>query len=259
LDEALEEIAKATGTGDWSVEVDFEANLKQLDKYSQDHIGEIYYEQAIPNLAKNIKRNLESETIKEAFNEATSERKISIVVNDKQNGYWELTFKNGGLILSHKKSIANLSTIEYLELAKLIPVPGTLSLVAKLDIEKNREKLEEALQKIKEATGEDYSFDEASLEAIYPKLDKYNQERIGSTFYGDVLGNLAKNFERALKDDMVKEAFNEIATAHQVTVRCNPKLKGYWDIAFENGVVVVTFREIANISTIEYFNIEPLL
>jgi len=259
LDENLEIISQATGSGDWTFEADFDAICTQLDQYNQDNIGQLYYQNVMGSLAKCIKNKLESETVKEAFNEATSEKKVIIKVNDKQAKYWIIAFQNGALVVSHKKSIANISELEYYNLEEIIPVPGAFSLVAKLSIETSRPKLEEHMQAISTATGQEYTFDDACLETIYPKLNDYNKARIGPLMLDDVMSKLAANLTKSLKDEMVLEAFNEVATAHQVTFRHQNPTKNYWDISLKDGAIIVSFQDIANISNLEYFNIEPLL
>jgi len=151
-----------------------------------------------------------------------------------------------------------LSELEYFPLETIIPVPGVFSLVAKLSVEANKPKLEEHLQAISKATGQEYTFDEGCIEKFYPKLDENEKTRVGSLFLDDAMSYLAKNLEKALKDEMVLEAWNEAASAHQVTIQQAP-IKNYWEISLKDGNIVLTFSKVANISSIEYFNIEPLL
>jgi len=263
MEENLEQITLLTGTGEWSFEADFEKIISQVpDKNFQNQIGDMYYNTCLSNVVGNLKRCLQSEITKEAFNEATSERKIIFRVNEKMKSYWEFLFENGALVLQHTKNICNIHEIEYFAIEKVIPVPGVFSLVARLEIEKHREFLQEALEKIKAATGEEYSFDEACLETLHKKIDPAHASQLGSIFLKSALANLASNLEKALKDDMVKEAFNEVATAHQITfaVDTNPKSNAWWSLAFQNGVVVVTCKPgIANMHELEYLNIEKLL
>jgi len=259
LEEHLQAIANIVGTGEWAFEADFLSLVPQLQQNSVERLGDIYYDQAMGYLVENFKKKLQQETTKEAFQEATSERKITFLINDKQNDYWEIAFKNGAVVVTHKKVIANLSSLEYFDIEKVLPVPGTFSLIAKLNMEQNREKLQENLERITKATGQEYTFDDASLEAVYSKLNDNNKERIGSLIYDQVLGYLASNFERSLKDEMVLEAFNEIATSHMITVEHKNPTPNYWAISFKNGNIVLTFQDMANLSAVEWFNIEPLL
>jgi hypothetical protein len=259
--ESLERIAEATGAGDWVFEVDFDAIVPQLDPNTGKTIGRLYYQDCLPLLANNIKSKLsKSETLKEAFNEATSERKIVFRVVDKQAKYWDIVFQNGSLVVSHKKQIANVNDLEYFPLQDIIPVPGVLSLVAKLNVEESRPKLEEHLQVISTATGQEYTFDDSCLETFYPKLAANYQARIGSLFLDEVMHCLANNLQKSLKDEMVLEAFNEMTSAHQITFRAVDKLANYWDISLKDGLVILSFNpNISNVANIEYFNIERLL
>ncbi len=96
-----------------------------------------------------------------------------ITINDKQKDFWDINFKNGAVVLSHKKSIANVSTVEYhtknsfffhiikvfffsnmryFDLAPKIPSPG-IPLVTKINLRKNEEKRDDALAKISTASG----------------------------------------------------------------------------------------------------------
>lgn len=98
---------------------------------------------------------MKNELLKEAFIEATTSKRIEILCNDKLKDYWDIQFKDGGIIISHKKQIANISNLEYFDLAPIIPSPG-IPLVAKVNLnnEKNQTKLQENLEKINTATGQ---------------------------------------------------------------------------------------------------------
>eukprot|EP00026_Physarum_polycephalum_P003638 Phypoly_transcript_03651.p1 GENE.Phypoly_transcript_03651~~Phypoly_transcript_03651.p1 ORF type:complete len:695 (+),score=161.19 Phypoly_transcript_03651:270-2354(+) len=255
--EYLQEIAQAVGTEDWTLEPDYEKAVKEMEPHQVNSVGDTYAE-ALENLKKNIVERMKSETIKEAFTEATPERRIIIRINDKCPDYWKFKFENGAIILEHKKSIANLYQIGNQDLAAALPVPGVLSLLARLNLQEHREKLDEALEKIKNATGEEYTFDEACIEEVYKKIPEIKQN-IGSFMYDDVLPNVAKLIEQNMQDEMTKEAFNEVSTNHQITVRVDPKMNGYWQIKLENGDFVVYCRAYCNIYEIGNINLEKLL
>jgi hypothetical protein len=257
IDECLQEIAKAAGTEDWTFEPDYEKAAKELDKNTIDSIGDLYTE-ALKGIKENIVRNMQKEAIKEAFNEATAERKIIIRVNDKCPDYWKFKFENGSILLEHKKSIANMHTISYQDIPEALPVPGVLTLVARLNISDNKEQLDNALERIKNATGEEYTFDDACLEEVFKKLPEV-KNNIGGFIYGDIMKGIADLIEKNMKDEMVKEAFNEISTGHQITVRIDPKQGTYWLIKFENGNLVVSGKAYCNIHEVANLNLEKLL
>jgi len=259
LKESLERINTAVGK-EFEFECDWSSIVPQLDANNKDRIGELYQKDVMKALADNIERFCKDETSKEAFYEATTANKIIIRINDKAAGYWIIKFDNGSVVVEHKKSIANLYEIGNFRLDQVMPVPGVLSLPARLNIQQNQEALQEHLETITTAAGEEYSFDDSCLETLYKAVDAGVKDRIGETFLREAMKHLADNLKKALVDDMVKEAFNEVATAHQITFRPDPKSSSYWAIKFENGVVVVIFKpSIANMYELGNFNIEKLL
>jgi len=259
--ELLESISNISGAGEWVLEVDWLANATKLPKHDAERIGDTYIDQVLSNIESLFKNKLEgNETMKEAFNEATPNRTISIVINDKQNSYFALAIKDGGLQVSHKLSIANIHEISYYDLASITPIPGIISLVAKLNLEEKRPKLEEYVERIKTATGEEFTFDESSLQPFYEKLEENYRKRIGDLVYNEILPNVTELIERNMKDEMVKEAFLEVVTNRQIILQINPKQKVYWDVKFENGNFVLSSNgSICNVHEISYFNIEKLL
>jgi len=73
---------------------------------------------------------------------------------------------------------------------------------------------------------------------------------------------LTDNLQKALADEMVKEAFNETCTGKQIILRPNtdPKANKYWDIKIENGNLVVIFKpSVGNLYEIGNFKIDTLL
>lgn len=104
-----------------------------------------------------------------------------------------MKFENGDLVVEHKKQIANISNLEYYDLEKIIPSPG-LSLITKLNLEKNKEKLEEHLQELAEAVGNGEWALEVDFLSIVPQLDSNTQERVGDIYYQNVLHNLVSKY-----------------------------------------------------------------
>jgi len=51
-----------------------------------------------------------------------------------------------------------------------------------MNLKASEEKFNEAFEKLKEATKCDWSYDEASLESVYPALEKSQQDGIGELF-----------------------------------------------------------------------------
>jgi len=260
--ELLEEIAQSTGSGEWILEIDWNANVSKVDQHSRERLGDVYIQEVLVNFSELLKDKLKNETLKEAFNEATSARTVSILVGtDKLPAYWVMAIKDNSLVITHKPNICNTGEVRYYDIATIIPVPGIIDLVGKLNLEERRnEHFEGIMEKIKAATGEDFTFDEGSIEQFYSKAEKHEKNRIGDIIYGEVLPNLARNLEDKLKDEMVKEAFLETVSARQIQLVADPKAKTYWDIKFTNGVLVLTGKTpICNTGEITYFDIEKLL
>jgi hypothetical protein len=256
----LESIAKTTGTGEWIFEADFDAIVPKLKPQTADRIGTIYFGEALYNIDYLLKSKLANELIKEAFNEATNQHKIIFAVNEKIDKYWTISFKDGTLLVQHQPDIYNVGDLSYYDLESVIPVPGVISLPSKINLDATKKEREAALEKIKTASGDDWTFDDSSLEAFYEKLDAKEKLRVGNIVNKEVVPNLASNLEKALKDDMVKEAFQEVATAKTIKVVADPKQSAWWTIKFENGVIVLSAKTpICNTGDISSINIEKLL
>eukprot|EP01110_Echinostelium_bisporum_P010721 TRINITY_DN422_c0_g1_i2.p1 TRINITY_DN422_c0_g1~~TRINITY_DN422_c0_g1_i2.p1 ORF type:complete len:561 (+),score=273.12 TRINITY_DN422_c0_g1_i2:58-1740(+) len=259
-DELLEKLQSITGA-DWTVEADFDKLVKELAPNNANQIGDIFHNNALENLVSNIEELCKQETSKEAFLEATSERKIVFRVNNdkKFDKYWAIKFENGNLVVDFKKELYNQSDLRWFKMESVMPVPGVISLLGKLNLEENRETLNEALEKMKTVSGEEYTFDEACVEEFYKSVDPNNKDQVGSLVKGIVI-NFVDNCEERLKDEMVKEAFLEITNARQITLKCNNKQSPYWDIKFDNGVIVISYKkELYNQSDVRWFDFEKLL
>jgi len=259
LRESLEKINNATGK-EFEFEADWGTVVSQLEQHSKDRIGELYQKDVMKNLADNIEKLCKNETSKEAFYEATSANKIIVKVNDKIPNYWKISFENGALVVEHKKSVGNLYEISNFNIIAVMPVPGVLSLTARLNIQQNQEALQEHLQTITTASGEDFSFDDSCLETLYKSVEGYAKDKLGELIMKDAMNQLATNIKKRLEDDMVKEAFNEVTTSHQITFRADAKAPNYWAIKFENGNLVVIFKpNVGNMYELGNFDFEKLL
>ncbi|KYR03082.1 hypothetical protein DLAC_00574 [Tieghemostelium lacteum] len=262
LKEALESIKASTGE-DYQVEIDYEALLATIpddSKWLKEDPG-FFNKTCVPNFASCLNNQLKEEILKEAFVEATAGRKITFRANtDKKNtDYWKLAIENENIVILFRPSIANVDEISYFPLAKFIPVPGVYSLLARLDLKENKEKFDEALESIKAATGDAWTYDEASLENVYKVLDANCQESVGR-LYSEILTNIAYNITEKCKDDMVKEAFVEATPNKTIVFGANKKQSDYWEYKFDNGNLVVSFRDyICNTGDVSYWDFTKLL
>jgi len=258
-EEELEVIGTATGVEEWIVEIDFDAIVPKLSKSDQDRIGNLYFDDALCYFARNVKRTMQNETVKEAFNEAVNEHKIVIQLNDKQKDNWAIVIKDGSVYISHKIAITNISSLEYIDLTALIPSPG-LPIPVRVNIENNKKGLDENLQIINEATGVDDWVMEVDFDTIVPQLEKSDALRIGNIYYDDALCYIARNIKRNCQNETTKEALLEGVQDHKIIARLNPKLKTPWNVKIENNAIVLEHtKAISNISSLEYVDLPALI
>eukprot|EP01132_Coremiostelium_polycephalum_P005671 gene5671-7057_t len=260
LKEALESIKNSTGE-EYQVEIDLEGIVSKFtDKWCAEDPGSFFYKNAITNFAYCVEQECKKDLTKEAFVEATPSRKITFRINeDKKNtDWWKIVIENGVVVLLFRIQPSNLGDISYLPLYKSIPVPGVYSLETRLNMKEYQEKWDEALESIKSATGETYTLDEASLEAVYPKVDENSKVYFGR-FFGDILTNLAYCITEKCKDDMIKEAFVESTPKKTIKFAFDAKQSDYWVFKFTDGELVLSFKAIVNVSDISYYAFEKHL
>ncbi|KAN0032829.1 hypothetical protein ACTFIV_006756 [Dictyostelium citrinum] len=245
FDTAFERIKETTKV-DWSYEQEsIEQVYPTLEDRNKERVGEIFAD-VFKYAADNIQKRCKDDTTLEAFVEATSNAKIVLRQNPKASGYWVWSFEGGNLIITFK-SICNISDNANFDFIKILPVPGVFSLAAKINLKENQEKFNTAFERIKEATKVDWSYDEQSLEQVYPTLEERNKERIGDLF-SEIIRYVADNIVKRCKDDMVLESFLEATSNAKIVFRHNAKANGYWNWSFENNDLVITFKSICNVS-----------
>ncbi|KAF2078018.1 hypothetical protein CYY_000656 [Polysphondylium violaceum] len=260
LDAAVEKIKSVLGV-EWTFEIDFETIMAKVtdSDYVKNSPGECFYKEVAGYVAQCIERAAKNDMVKEALVEANTNSKIVIALNeDKKNStYWTYKFNNGTLELLFK-SICNTSDICYFKLENIIQTPGVYSLPARMNLKANEEKFNESFEKLKEVTKIDWSYDEASLETVYPSLDKGQQDGVGDIFQ-EVLAYLASNVEKRCKDELTLEAFTEATQNGKIIFKHDSKQSSYWQMKFEQGNLIVSFRSICNLSDMAYYDFEKLL
>ncbi|EFA82166.1 hypothetical protein PPL_04586 [Heterostelium album PN500] len=253
LTNAVETIKSALGV-EWTFEFDFETLLAKVESadYVKNDPGSFFYKDVATNVAECVKSfATKDEMVKEALIEANANSKVIVRVNeDKKNtSYWKYIFENNNLVLLFRASPANISDITYFDLPSIIPSPGVLSLKARLNLKENGEKFQTALEEIKEATKNDWTYDESSIETCYTTFD-FDKDRIGDIF-AEIITNIAYNIKTRCKDEMILEAFNEVNTNNKIVFRHLPKQSDYWTFAFTSGDLIVSYKSICNVSDIE--------
>ncbi|KAM9993704.1 hypothetical protein ACTFIZ_011683 [Dictyostelium cf. discoideum] len=246
FDSAFERIKQVTNV-DWSYDQEsLEQVYPTLEDRNKERVGEIVAE-ILKFAADNISKRCKNEITLESFNEATSNAKFVFRQNAKLNGYWVWSFENGDLVITFK-SICNVSDNANFDFIKILPVPGVFSLAARLNLKESQDKFNSAFERIKQVTNMDWSYDEQSLEQVYPTLEDRNKERVGEII-AEILKYAADNIvKRCTKEEIALESFIETTSNAKFVFRQNAKLDGYWVWSFENGDLVITFKSICNVS-----------
>ncbi|KAK5579658.1 hypothetical protein RB653_009343 [Dictyostelium firmibasis] len=259
FDNSFERIKQVTNI-DWSYDQEsLEQVYPTLEDRNKEILGDIF-SQVFKYIADNITNRCKNEIALEAFIEATSNAKIVLRSNSKLAGtYWSWSFEKGDLVVTFK-SICNISDNANFDFIKVLPVPGVFSLAARLNMKESLEKFESSFQRIKQVLHNDWSYDESSLEQVYPTLEEHNKLRVGEIF-SEVIKFVADNIvKRCSKEEMVLEALVETVTNSKIVFRSNPKLTGtYWSWSFENGDLVITFKSICNVSDNVNFDFVKIL
>ncbi|KAM9954040.1 hypothetical protein ACTFIR_009158 [Dictyostelium discoideum] len=249
LNKAHEEIKNALNGEEWIIEFDWDVIFDKVDEHVKKQLGEVFYKNLCPNISKCIVNASKDELTKESIINANTAKKIVLVVNEdaKNSSYWKYEFNGGQLNLLFKKGCNNITEAGNFELYKVIPSEGVFSLAARLNMKENQEKFDTAFERIKAATHMDWSYEQESLEQIYPALEERNKERIGDLF-SDIFKYVADNIEKKCKNDTILEAFVEATSNAKIVFRHNAKASGYWNWTFEGGNLIITFKSICNIS-----------
>jgi len=228
--------------------------------------GGTLYSSCFGGLVDNIVRVCNTEVGKDAFNEFASTG--NIVFNSNKNdkkaqGYFTEAFVNGDLVISYK-SICNVSDIGRKIEDQLTTTfeEVVMPLVLRKNIIANEEKKEEIHEKLKTATGRDFTLTIQWADMIKDHMGT-NPSSFGGTLYSSCFGGLVDNIIRVCTNKTFegKDAFNEKATTGNIVFGSNKndkKATGYFSVDFVNGDVVVLYRSICNVSEIGR-NIEDLL
>ncbi|KYQ93078.1 hypothetical protein DLAC_05698 [Tieghemostelium lacteum] len=231
LKTAMEKIKTALGV-EWQIEFDFAVLLEKATDSQKNSCGETFYKDIAGAIAFNISEN---------------------------STYWKCQWDNGTLQLIFKDFNCNINDIRYFKLSNITPTPGVYSLNARINLKKNKDKIDESIDRIKSSTKNDgWSLDEQSLEEVYPLIDS-SKDSIGE-YLAEVLNRAANNICDRNKDPMTLEAFIEATPGLKIVLKTNKKQDNYWTINFEKGNLNITGKQWnCNISDVQYYNWEKLL
>ncbi|EGC36398.1 hypothetical protein DICPUDRAFT_54671 [Dictyostelium purpureum] len=260
LNKSLESIKTSLAGVEWTINFDWDTLFDKLDASTQKNVGETFYKNLSPNIAKCIAEACKDDLTREALIEANCSKMVNVMINPdpKNTVYWKYQFDGGNLNLLFRSNCANINDAAHFKLFKIIPSEGTYSLGTRLNLKNNQEKFDLAFEKLKDITRRDWSFDESSLEATYPAIDDSSKESYGDTL-SQLLDAMVKNIEKRCKDEVTCEAFSEATSNGKIVFRNDPKQKTYWSWAFQNSDLVITFSRLVNVNDNAHFDFVKVL
>jgi hypothetical protein len=132
--------------------------------------------------------------IREALIAATPANKIWFRIHEEAQGYQQILFEYGALVVQCKpdRFWTNINEIANCKIEAVIPSNG-LPLVLQKNIRDNESKLKQHLQKIKEVSGGEYFFETDFfdvLEKVTATQPSY-KDRLGEILFDSYMSNVA--------------------------------------------------------------------
>ncbi|KAM9997710.1 hypothetical protein ACTFIY_007359 [Dictyostelium cf. discoideum] len=254
-------IEKSLGES-FAIEFDFEDIITKCnDSWVTNSCGSIFYKDVVGNLAKNMVKVGADPLIKEAFLAAVPNKKfVFICADEKLSSYWKYQFENGDCQILFRPKICNTNDVNTFKLETIIPTQGVYSLMTRLNIKTNEQKMKDNLSSVNKAlkSSSDWSIDESSLESVYPKVAEDLKNSFGHIFAG-IVEKVAANLSKRCADEMILEAVQEVTSNHTIVIKHDANLSGYWSWSFESGNIVITFKSITNTNDVQTFDFIKLL
>jgi hypothetical protein len=251
LQENLQIIKDATGVPDWTMEIDWGQVYPTMQL--GDRPGSSIYDSCMTALAGNIQTLCKNEDAKAAFVAAVNQSKIIFNVDKKASSYWSEKIANGCLEFGYKGTICNTydlgNSIEALLTTTFEEVEMPVKL--KKNIDKAQEKFEELKEKLNTAAGRDFTLKIEWAQMMADHMDKNYPDRLGSSLLESCFEGLVDNIVKLCNDEVYsgKDAFNEFASTGVIIFNSNKndkKASNYFATKFENGDLVVSFKQICN-------------
>ncbi|KAN0036053.1 hypothetical protein ACTA71_005353 [Dictyostelium dimigraforme] len=257
----LATIEKALGEA-FTIEFDFEDIITKCnDSWVTNSCGSIFYKDVVGNLAKNMTKVGADPLIKEAFLAAVPNKKfVFVCADEKLPSYWKYQFENGDCQILFRPKICNTNDVNTFKLETIIPTQGVYTLMTRLNIKTNEQKMKDNLAAVKKAlkSTADWSIDETSLETIYPKVADDLKNSFGHIFAG-IVEKVAANLAKRCADEMILEAVQEATSNHTIVIKHDANMSGYWSWSFESGNIVITFKSVTNTNDVQTFDFIKLL
>ncbi|KAM9959179.1 hypothetical protein ACTFIR_000237 [Dictyostelium discoideum] len=254
-------IEKSLGES-FAIEFDFEDIITKCnDSWVTNSCGSIFYKDVVGNLAKNMVKVGADPLIKEAFLAAVPNKKfVFVCADEKLSSYWKYQFENGDCQILFRPKICNTNDVNTFKLETIIPTQGVYSLMTRLNIKTNEQKMKDNLSSVKKAlkSSSDWSIDESSLESVYPKVAEDLKNSFGHIFAG-IVEKVAANLSKRCADEMILEAVQEVTSNHTIVIKHDANLNAHWSWSFESGNIVITFKSITNTNDVQTFDFIKLL
>ncbi|KAN0036037.1 hypothetical protein ACTA71_005352 [Dictyostelium dimigraforme] len=257
----LATIEKALGEA-FTIEFDFEDIITKCnDSWVTNSCGSIFYKDVVGNLSKNMTKVGADPLIKEAFLAAVPNKKfVFVCADEKLPSYWKYQFENGDCQILFRPKICNTNDVNTFKLETIIPTQGVYTLMTRLNIKTNEQKMKDNLAAVKKAlkSTADWSIDETSLETVYPKVADDLKNSFGHIFAG-IVEKVAANLAKRCADEMILEAVQEATSNHTIVIKHDANMSGYWSWSFESGNIVITFKSVTNTNDVQTFDFIKLL
>lgn len=144
-----------------------------------------------------IEKSCKDSMLKEAIAEVTTTNTITFRINEESDGYQQVLFDNGTLVVQCKaeRFWTNVGDIANCKIELVIP-SSDLPLVIKKNIRDNAPKLQQHLQKIKNATGKDFTFETNYADVLEKTLPHQSsvKERLGEILCDSYMSSIASMY-----------------------------------------------------------------
>lgn len=206
-----------------------------------DRIGEIFFDSYLSQLADALGTFCQNDDNKAALNAIWKTKKILFEIDEKAEGYQQITFPNGDLRMAAKAGNiwTNIGELGGDLASRMQATYGgtALALTGSKNLKEYEGKRDEYLQTIGAAvgrTGLEFVFKD--LKALDAQMKKNGYEdRLGEVFYGSYLQQLAEFVTKLCENDQAKEAFARKWTTKRILFETDAKAQGYQEITFPNG------------------------
>ena len=245
--EFLAKIDKATGQSGWTMDADMPTlypKITAVDASRAVKLGTIIYNSYLENLASNLEAFCKDDMAKESFNGATKKHAIVFEINDVTKKYVDAVIKDDVIHLQVKPSNFWSNVGETGKDIEPQLTANSLPLVAAKNIRNAEPKKKEILARLDKATGQTGWTMDADIVSFYSKLPSsstYN-ERAGAFIFNSYLNAITTHIEKLCKDEMSKEALNEVTKNHKIVFELVDNTKSYSDVSIKDGVIFIQVK-----------------